>query len=72
MPTKLNKIIVKATNLEVSVKISIDAEIVEEGKFCVHTKNFSDIIKELPEDNIEIKLNCPMENNSSEEPQTSE
>jgi len=56
-----------ATDLEVTAKVILRAETSSPGKFCINTKNLSDILRELPDDllNIEIdkeknilNLNC--------------
>lgn len=44
-----------ATDLEVSAKIILDANIEKEGSFCINSKNIADILRELPND--ELKLN---------------
>lgn len=61
-----NQLIITATDLEVSAQIKLNAEILEPGKLCINTKNFSDIVRELPESNLELStdednllhLNC--------------
>lgn len=56
-----------ATDMEVSAKIQINADIKTPGVFCVNAKNFFDILKELPSTDIELtidtsenslKINC--------------
>lgn len=56
-----------ATDMEVSAKIQINADIKTPGIFCVNAKNFFDILKELPSTDIELaidnnenslKINC--------------
>jgi len=46
-----------ATDMEVSAKIQINAEVTNPGSFCVNAKNFFDILKELPSTDIELNLN---------------
>jgi DNA polymerase-3 subunit beta len=45
-----------ATDLEVSAKVTIEAVTEVAGSFCVNAKNFSDILRELPNSNLELKL----------------
>jgi DNA polymerase-3 subunit beta len=45
-----------ATDLEVSAKVTIEAVTEVQGSFCVNAKNFSDILRELPNSNLELKL----------------
>jgi DNA polymerase III subunit beta len=56
-----------ATDLEVSSKVKLKANITEEGSFCVNAKNLSDILRELPNNELELviddsenvlKINC--------------
>lgn len=55
-----------ATDLEVSAKIQLKANIEKEGNFCINSKNIADILRELPnddlilnvEDNNLLNLNC--------------
>jgi DNA polymerase-3 subunit beta len=54
-----------ATDLEVSTKVNIQTNVEKEGRFCVNAKNIFDILKELPNADIELvleentlKLNC--------------
>ncbi len=51
-----NKIEIIATDLEVSAKIIIDANVENEGIFCVNSKNIHDIIRELPKYNVTLSL----------------
>lgn len=46
-----------ATDLEVSAKVTIEAVTETPGSFCVNAKNFSDILRELPNSNLELILN---------------
>lgn len=56
---KNNQITLIATDLEVSAKILIPAKVDSEGSFCINTKNISDILRELPENliNLEVQNN---------------
>jgi DNA polymerase III subunit beta len=53
---KAGKIECIATDLEVSAKIILDAQVIEEGTFCVNSKNLFDILRELPDGNIILKM----------------
>jgi DNA polymerase-3 subunit beta len=62
-----NKLSFSATDMEVSARIEIDANIKSPGTFCLNAKNFFDILKELPSTEIELfidvnenslKINC--------------
>ena len=44
------------TDLEVSAKVIIDAEIKEAGSFCVNAKNLFDILRELPDEVIQLDM----------------
>jgi len=46
-----------ATDLEVMAKIKIPATVNETGNFCINTKNIFDIVRELPDDIIELDIN---------------
>lgn len=60
------KIELIATDLEVSAKIILNAQVDSEGSFCINSKNIADILRELPnddlvlsvEDNNLLKLQC--------------
>ena len=45
-----------ATDLEVTAKVLLKAQISEPGKFCINTKNLSDILRELPDDSLNLKI----------------
>ena len=75
-----------ATNLEVTAKVILRADTQQEGSFCINTKHLSDILRELPDDNLTIaidqnknvlNLNCKKINysllitNSDDYPQSS-
>ncbi len=51
-----NKIELSATDLEVSAKVVINAEVEKEGSFCVNAKNLFEILRELPQDNIHFEI----------------
>lgn len=60
------KLEIIATDLEVSAKIILDANIEKEGSFCINSKNIADILRELPNDDLQmavengnlLNLNC--------------
>lgn len=73
-----------ATDLEVTAKILLKCDIEGTGSFCINTKNIFDIVRELPDETLELeidndknilKLNCKNINysllitNSAEYPQ---
>ncbi|KAB3532223.1 DNA polymerase III subunit beta [Alkaliphilus serpentinus] len=45
-----------ATDLEVGIENLLDAEIISEGAFVIDAKLFGEIIRKLPDDDVEIKL----------------
>jgi DNA polymerase-3 subunit beta len=45
-----------ATDLEVTAKVIIRANVDNSGSFCINTKNISDILRELPDDTIEMVI----------------
>ena len=51
-----NKLEIIATDLEVTAKIIVNAVVENPGKFCINTKNLSDILRELPDSNLEINI----------------
>lgn len=51
--TKLELI---ATDLEVSAKIILNARVEKEGSFCINSKNISEILRELPNDEVTISV----------------
>ena len=59
---KPGRLEVSATDLEVSAKISIEAQCEESGSFCVNAKNIFDILKEMPDGNIDLTFD-PSKNN---------
>lgn len=50
---KLNLI---ATDLEVSAKVILNGDISEEGSFCLNIKNVFDIVRELPEADVQLSV----------------
>lgn len=45
-----------ATDLEVTAKVLLDCDVDSQGKFCINTKNFHDILRELPDEKVEISV----------------
>lgn len=45
-----------ATNLEMGIKVEIDAEIIEAGSFCLPAKLFQEFIHSLPAEAVEIQV----------------
>lgn len=45
-----------ATDLEVTAKIILQADTTSEGKFCINIKNIFDILRELPDDKLELNV----------------
>lgn len=81
-----NKIEIIATDLEVTAKIILNASVDNPGSFCINSKNLSDILRELPNEELEmnidqnknvLEINCKKINysllitNSSDFPQVS-
>ncbi len=56
LETVNNKLVITSTDLDVAIKSNIDAKIIEEGSITIFAKTFSDIIRELPNDDIEIAV----------------
>lgn len=52
-----NGITLEATDLEVSTRLTIDAECEETGRFCVNPKNLFDIAKEMPSGPLLLEIN---------------
>ena len=57
---KDKKLTIIATDLEVGVRIDVEAEVVKEGRITVNAKKLNDIIKEMSSEEIKIKV---LENN---------
>lgn len=52
-----DKMTLKTTNLEISIIIKDDSAIIEEkGKICIPARKFYEIVKSLPENDIDIQL----------------
>ena len=51
-----NKLELIATDLEVSAKIILNANIEKEGSFCINSKNIADILRELPNDDVVLNV----------------
>lgn len=54
LEAKDNKLTIFATDLEVSLTDFVSCEVIEEGKVAVSAKNLFDIIKELPENFVQL------------------
>lgn len=50
-----DKMIIKATNLDVSIIVKEDVEIIDKGKICVPAKTLFEIVKSLPESDVTIE-----------------
>jgi DNA polymerase III subunit beta len=57
METHEDSIRIMATDLQVSIRLQCPAQIVNPGGISILARKFFEIIRELPEDNIYIKLN---------------
>lgn len=55
--TKNNQLKITATDLDLGIEYSIEANVIEEGKTTIDAKMFSEIIRKLPESTITISLN---------------
>jgi DNA polymerase-3 subunit beta len=51
-----DKIFLIATDLEVAAKVILNAKVSENGSFCINTKNIFDIVRELPDEIVEINI----------------
>lgn len=56
LETKNGKLIVSATDLEIGLKTDYKCEILSEGKITISAKKLFEIVKELPNENINIKV----------------
>ncbi|MBE5812546.1 MAG: DNA polymerase III subunit beta [Clostridiales bacterium] len=54
---KNNLLRITATDLDLGIEYSMDANIIEEGRVTIDAKMFSEIIRKLPENMITISLN---------------
>ena len=50
------KIELMATDLEMSAKVIVDANVENSGKFCINAKNIFEILKELPDTDVHLNL----------------
>ncbi len=50
------KLEIIATDLEVSAKIILNAQIESEGSFCINSKNIADILRELPNEDLVLHV----------------
>ena len=50
------KLVMSASDLEISIRKEIDAEIIEAGSTVVGSKLFSDIVRKLPNEEISVCL----------------
>lgn len=51
-----NTLEIVATDLEVSAKIILKAQVEESGSVCLNTKNIADILRELPNDEVKLSV----------------
>ena len=49
------KLVMSASDLEISIRKEIDAEIIEAGRTVVGSKLFSDIVRKLPNEEISVE-----------------
>jgi DNA polymerase III subunit beta len=56
LETRGKTLSITATDLEVGINSSYNAEVVSAGKVAIHARSVYDIIKELPEENVHIKV----------------
>ncbi|MBL6988985.1 MAG: DNA polymerase III subunit beta [Bacteriovoracaceae bacterium] len=56
LSAKNNTLQLSATDLEVSIKVSIKANVEKDGELCVNAKNIFDILRELPDRDITLKI----------------
>lgn len=52
-----NELFIEATDLEVSTRLKINSNINTSGQFCVNPKNLYDLVREMPDKNLEINVN---------------
>ena len=45
-----------ATDLEVAAKVILKANVDTNGSFCINTKNIFDIVRELPDEIVELNI----------------
>jgi DNA polymerase-3 subunit beta len=51
-----DKVEIIGTDLEVSAKIILKADIIRNGSFCINSKNIADILRELPNEEITLDV----------------
>ena len=51
-----NQIKIFGTDLEITAQINLNAQVENSGSMCINTKNMYDILRELPESNLELKI----------------
>ena len=56
LKTKKNKLIINATNLELSISLSLGAQVEEEGEITIPAKQLTEIINNLPKLPIELEV----------------
>jgi len=56
-----NKVVLTSTDLDIGISSALETEVEEDGAITIPAKRFSDIIKELPDEDISIST---MKNNS--------
>lgn len=53
---KDNKLTIIGTDLEVSAKNIVECQVEDSGQFCINAKGITDIVRELPEGNVQLTL----------------
>lgn len=56
LKTEDDKLILKATDLEIGIENKIDVQTFEQGEVVIPAKYFTEIVKKLPEEKIEIQV----------------
>ncbi len=56
LKTKKNKLLINATNLEISISLSLGAQVGQEGEITVPAKQLTEIINNLPDKPIELEV----------------
>ena len=51
-----NTIEIQATDMEVAVRITIQAEVEKKGRFCINARSFFDALRGFPDDQVKMKL----------------
>ena len=52
--TTKNKVKLTTTDLDIGISVTMDAEVIEPGAITIPTKKLSDVIKELPEGEVDV------------------